>query len=210
MKAAIFDMDGTLLDSMRMWKEFAPSFARQCGIEWTAEMQKAFMTLSFVEAADYFCLHFPHIANNRDQLVEHWFQLLAEDYRTNSTVKPGVTEYLEKLKTAGIPCAVATMTEHRLSDEVLKMHRLWDYMDHVLTYEDVSAGKDKPDLYYEAARRLGATPADCIVFEDSLFAANTALSAGFIVYGVDDHVQNKEAQLKPICHRYIYSFEELL
>ena len=102
------------------------------------------------------------------------------------------------------------MTEHRLSDEALKMHGLWDYMDHVLSYEDVGAGKDKPDLYLETARRLGAEPGDCVVFEDSCFAVNTALSAGFTVYGVDDHIQNKEAQLKAVCHRYIYSFEELL
>ena len=203
-------MDGTLLDSMTMWKEFAPSFAKHCGVEWTDEMHQAFMTLSFVEAADYFCEHFPHVINNRDELVELWFNLLAEDYRTNSTVKPGVIEYLEKLRAEGIPCAIATMTEHRLSDEALKLHGLWDYMDHVLSYEDVNAGKDKPDIYLEAARRFGAEPADCIVFEDSLFAVNTALSAGFVVYGVDDHVQNNEARMKSVCHRYIYSFKELL
>ena len=211
MKAAIFDMDGTILDSMDMWRSFAPRFCEKYGIDWNEKLQTAVMTMSFVDAAGYFCEHFPHLGYEKDGLLELWFSLLALDYKAIVTVKPNVAAYLEKLNRQGIRCGVATMTEHPICDDALELHGLRRYFEFVITYEDAGMkGKEHPDIFLEAARRLGSEPADCVVFEDSLFAIKTARAAGFSVYGVDDNGKNDSAGIIPLCEKFIHDFSELL
>lgn len=211
MKAAIFDMDGTLLDSMDMWIAFSPSFCKKYGIEWSDDIQTAVMTMSFVGAAEYFCDHFPHIGYKKDDLLDVWFKMLANDYKTIVTIKPNIKAYLEKLRSEGIPCAVATMTEHLLCDEALKFHGLDGYFDYVLTYEDVDGkGKEFPDIYYKAAELLGAAPCDCLVYEDSLHAIETAHAAGFPICGINDNGRNAVDKITPYCKTVISDYSELL
>ena len=211
MKAAIFDMDGTLLNSMQVWINFSPTFCRKYGIEWSDDIQNAIMTMSFVEAAEYFCDNYPHIGYKKDELLDVWFKMLDDSYKTIASVKPNLVEYLEKLRSEGIPCAVATMTEHILCDEALKFHGLIEYFDHIITYEDVGGkGKKFPDIFYKSAELLGQVPADCMVFEDSLHAVETAYAAGFPICGIDDNGRNDINKIAPMCKMTISDYSELL
>lgn len=103
------------------------------------------------------------------------------------------------------------MAKHALTDAVLKLHGISPLVQVVLTPEDVGGvGKERPDIYLEAARRLGVTAAECVVFEDTLHAIETALSAGFTVWAIDEPFQPGRHDIKASCHRYIHSFKELL
>ena len=211
MKAAIFDMDGTLLDSMKMWQNLAPDFCREHNIEWTEQLENDLWGLGFVPAVEYFCENYPHLNMQADQMLDIWFETLANNYKNDVTPKIGVIEYLKKLNSMGIPCAVATMTEHRLADAALKNHKISEYMQHILTYEDVGGvGKEHPDLFLEAARRLNAKPEECVIFEDTLYAIETAKGAGFKVFAIADTAHTETEQIKSLSDRYINDFSDLL
>ena len=137
--------------------------------------------------------------------------MLAKDYKTIVSVKPHIKEYLEKLRSEGVPCAVATMTEHVLCDETLEFYGLSKYFDHILTYEDVNGkGKEFPDIYFKAAELLGAKPNECMVFEDSLHAIKTAHAAGFDICGINDNGRNGIEKISDSCKIVISDYSELL
>ena len=211
MKAAIFDMDGTLLDSMPMWRSLAPTFSAEHGIEWSEELALYVASHGFFSSAEYFIQNFPHLNMTLDEIVNEWGEMAYNGYQTVVEPKPGIIEYLRHLNEAGIPCAVATMSYHVLADAALARHGIDKFMQFIFTPEEVNnIGKERPDIFLKAAESLGFSPSECVVFEDSLFAMNTAKSAGFMVYGVDDELNNTRTEIEKVCDRCIADYHELL
>ena len=211
MQAAIFDMDGTLLDSMGMWYGFAPAFCKKHGIVWSTQLVDALRGMQFAEAADYFAEQFPQLNLSPEALVAIWNDGVQFSYRHEVLPKPFAIDYIRQLNQNNIPCAVATMTDHALADAVLEHHGITPLVQAVLTPEDVGGvGKERPDIYFEAARRLGVPADRCVVFEDTLYAIETAAGAGFTVWAIDEPHQQSRRAIEAACHRYVHSFKELL
>lgn len=203
MKAAIFDMDGTILDSMCVWDRLGDDYLRMVGIEPPRDLWETIRTLSFQETADYFVKTFA-LPHSPEELVRIWDDYAAERYRTMAKPKPGAVKYLKQLDEMGIKICLATATSGTLAREMMEKHGMMPYLRFILTEEDVGACKTSPDIFLEAARRLGERPADCVVFEDSLHAIETAKKAGFPVWGVyDESSHDRQDKIRALCDRMI-------
>lgn len=214
MNAAIFDMDGTLLDSMAMWLRLPSLLLEQKQLALAAEQQRMIRGYSLHQACSYLLAAFPHTfaEDSSEALAEHCMLLAQQCYRQEVLPKPGVIAYLERLQRSGVAMAVATLTPHPLVEDALAQHDLLRFFDVVLTPQDVGGDhKDRPTIFLESARRLGHPIAETVVFEDSYFAAETAKAAGFAVWGVADRNQSAREQiaLRAVADRFLEGFEEI-
>lgn len=184
-KFAIFDMDGTLVDSGAVWAQLAKEYLAGLGVDLSSQLIEDTSHLTVLETASYFVqlLNLPlppeKIANDINSRME-------QRYRTDIPLKPGAFSLLERLHAAGFKMCVASSTSPALIDVCLRRLGVRDYFQFLLSSEEVGVGKSKPDVYLEAARRLGGKPENTFVFEDLLFAVKTAKSAGFPVVAVYD------------------------
>ena len=210
MKAAIFDMDGTLLDSMEMWYNVGYTFLNQRNIPIPEGLGKAVEHLKMSDAAEYIADNFP-LNMTGSEVLAAWLHIIDEGYATTVTLKPYVMEYLDKLRADGVKMCIATLTDRAQALPALKKHHLLDYFEFVLTVREVGKNKTHPDIFLQCAERLGALVSESTVFEDSLYASKTAKNAGFEVCAVYDITNKSDKQnLVELCGTYIHSFLELL
>ena len=210
MKSAIFDMDGTLLDSMREWDALNSNLLLSLGVTPPDDLNEIMKELSIDAALTYLMDNFG-LWETREELSRQLQEQIHLMYRDRVEMKPGAKEYLNKLKKEGIPFGIATATPKKYAIEALTRLGVIDMFEFVLCEDDVGKDKHFPDLYLEAARRLGTSPSDTTIFEDAAYAARTAKAAGFDLCVIEDKsfVSRKEELLK-LADRYILSFEELL
>ncbi len=182
-KGAIFDMDGTLLDSMPVWKRLTQGYLKQFGLNITDEEYAECEGFSQPQVAQYFADRY-NLPGGVDGLMEGMDRLITSRYETIAKPKDGVLEFLDGLRRRGVKMAIATLTARRHAEKALRDRDMLDYFDFMLTIEDVGVSKYQPDIYLKSAERLGLTPADCIIFEDAPYACTTAKKAGFRVCGV--------------------------
>ena len=210
MKAAIFDMDGTLLDSMPMWRSLGGRYLAKFGIELTPEIHEACKPMTLEQSADYFCRTLLP-GKTPEQVLEEWGRMVEDSYRAEDPLKPYIREYLAALKERGVRLGVATLTPYVHAYPALRRHGLDSIFEFILTTDDVGVGKHDPAIYLEAARRLETPVSDCVVFEDAWYAVQTAKDAGFPVWAVadPDAAQNVE-KIKAACDRYVSDYGELL
>lgn len=183
-KGAIFDMDGTLLDSMRVWKRLTQGYLKQFGLHVTDEEYAACEGFSQPQVAQYFADKYPQLPGGAAGLMEGMDQMITARYETVAKPKDGVLPFLDGLRRRGVKMAIATLTARRHAEKALRDRGMLDYFDFMLTIEDVGVSKYQPDIYLMSAERLGLAPADCVVFEDAPYACTTAKKAGFRVCGV--------------------------
>lgn len=183
---AIFDLDGTLIDSMPVWEGIDHEMLTARGVVYdpvaTTEATKA---MSIEEAIEYWREHFG-ITDSTEELVAEVNARIRNAYATTVPLKANVHEYLDHLKRQGVRMCVATSSELKQVEIVMRRLDLWDRFEFVLSARQVGRGKEFPDIYLEAARRMGATPEQCTVYEDTLAAVKTAAKAGFHTVGVAD------------------------
>ncbi|MGI6377764.1 HAD family phosphatase [bacterium] len=208
MKAIIFDMDGTLLDSMSHWYEsgrIATEPYLKDDPEFIAQMQK----MSSQEIVR-------HISQNlteeeKQEFKERWYQVMTDFYATKVKIKEGVIPYLKANKKKKIKMCVATATPRFMALKAIEHLGLSSYFEFLMDEEEAGVGKFRPDIYLKCAERLGYKPHECVVFEDNVRFSLVAKKAGFVVYGVyDDLSKRYQEEMKVFCDRYIYSFKELL
>lgn len=208
---AIFDLDGTLLDSMWIWDQIDVEFLAKRGImEVPKDYQETIATFGAEKTAVYTIERFG-LNEKPEDLVQEWLDM-AEDYYANRLqLKDGVYKYMKKLHEKGIPMAVATSSDIALVQPCLERTGLMPLLKTVITVKEAGRGKKFPDIYRKAAEILNCTPEECLVFEDVLEAATTALNAGFSVVGVADDrcPEESAAELKKRADYYIESFREL-
>lgn len=183
-KGAIFDMDGTLLDSMPVWKRLTAGYLEQFGVHITQQEYAATEGLSQPEVAQFFIDRYPALPMDAQGLMDGMDELITARYAAIAKPRAGVIPFLKGLRRRGVKMAVATLTARRHAEKALRDRDMMQYFDFMLTIEDVGVPKWKPDIYLISAERLGVTPDTCAVFEDAPYACTTAKRAGFYVCGV--------------------------
>lgn len=209
LQSAIFDMDGTLLDSMGMWNNLGADVLRAQGKEPLPDLRRQLETLSLRQGAAY-CKEAYGLSQSVDSVMELISRRVRDFYHNEVQVKPGVVKFLSLLKMEGVWMYVATATGRDLAEAALKHTGIRDYFRGIVTCEDVGTGKDHPEVFERALRRLRSTKQDTVVFEDALFAIRTAKAAGFRVAAVyDPSAEGDQDAIREIADYYIRSYEEM-
>ena len=208
--AVIFDLDGTLIDSMGMWHEIDVEYLMRFGIEVPENLQKELEGLMYTEVARYFKERF-HISDSIDEIGEAWRQMAGEKYRKTIPLKPGVREFLADVKSKKMKTAIASSNHLDLIRDILKIHGIYDYIDEITTCDDVGRGKPDPEVYTVTAEKLGIDPASCLVFEDIPVGIQAGKAAGMQVIAVADHYSEhmREEKIR-LADGFISDFRELL
>ena len=210
-KGAIFDMDGTLLDSMPVWHRLTQNYLKQFNVYITDEDFAACEGFSQPEVADYFLARHPELPLTRETMLGGMDALITSRYESIAVPKDGVLDFLERMRRQGVKMAIATLTARRHAEKALLDRDMMQYFEFMLTIEDIGVSKREPDIYLAAAERLGLTPADCMVFEDAPYAGVTAHRAGFQLCGLAEPAYAAgEAELRSVSDVFIErSYSEL-
>ena len=206
-KGAIFDLDGTLLDSMFIWDTIGEEYLRSLGKEPHEDLKETFMTLTLEEAAEYYREHYG-VTLSVKEIVDGVNAMVEQTYRTKVTLKPGISEYLAWLKENGVRMCVATVTDRYLVEETLERLGVRHYFSEIFTCAEVGFGKDKPIIYQKALEHLGTEKSDTYVFEDLPFALNTAKTDGFPTVGIYDRHEAHQDELKGLADYYVLDFTD--
>lgn len=197
--AVIFDLDGTLIDSMWMWYKIDEEFLGQFGCPVPADLQKSIEGMSFTETAQYFKERFSFLPYSVEQLKNIWNQMAYDKYAHEVTVKPGLLPYLTFLKEKGIKIGIATSNSRELAEAALTNLGIDQYFDSIRTSCEVEHGKPAPDIYLLVADDLEANKERCLVFEDVPAGIMAGNSAGMRTFAVADdfsmHMEEEKRQL---------------
>jgi len=209
-KAAIFDMDGTLIDSMGVWTRIDIDFLEKRGFQVPKNLKASIEHLTFLECAEYFKKNFA-LQDTLQEIMDEWNEMAKDAYEFNIKLKPGAKEYLNLLKSLGIKLSIATSNTLSLIDKVLKSNEIYSLFESITTVDEVTRGKNFPDIYLLAAKKLGVLPNECLVFEDILPAVLGAKAAGMKVIGVNDAYSDyQKADIMIHADKYIFEFYELI
>ena len=209
MKGLIFDMDGTILDSMPYWQRQLDDMLIARGITPPSDLLDRTKTLGLENATGMILEEF-HLPDD-PAVVYHQFQVNMEElYCGTIQLKPGVLEYMNAMRDNATMC-VATATAHDMVEKVLTYDNIRHYFQSVTTCKEVGIGKHDPKIYLVAAEKMGLAPKDCVVLEDSLEGLMSAKRAGFRTVGVYEASNPKEQEaLMREADVYIHDFRELL
>ena len=210
MKATIFDLDGTLIDSMWVWEQIDKDYLESIGHPVPPNLKDDITHLSLSQTAVYFKKRF-NIKDSIDSIISTWSNMAYYQYANNIHLKKGAFEFLSHLKASNIKIGLATSNSIDLLTAVLKNNEIYDFFDTITVSDEVKVGKDNPDIYLLSAKKLGVSPSECIVFEDIPAAVSGAKKANMKVVAIlDEYEKNSHPLLKEMADRYIYDYFELL
>ena len=208
-KAFLFDLDGTLVDSMWMWGAIDVEYLGKFGLTCPPDLQKAIEGMSFSETAAYFKKRFA-LEASLEEIKADWISMSIEKYRSQVPPKPGTEAFLSWAAKQNIKMAVCTSNGREMVDAVLSSLNLARYFDCIITGCEVAAGKPSPDIYLEAARRMKVSPEECAVFEDVPAGILAGKRAGMEVFAVEDEYSlGMEEEKRALSDFYIRDYREL-
>ena len=207
-RGAIFDLDGTLLDSMSIWDTIGEDYLRSLGIEPRENLAEAFKTFTLEESAEYYRTHYG-VTLSVEEIVNGVNGMIEDFYRNTVSLKKGVSEFLAKLSDNGVKMCVATVTDMYLAEAALTRLNVRRYFSGIVTTAEVGCGKNDPRIYRKALAYLGTEKHETLVFEDVLHALMTAKNDGFPVAAVYDKHEEKQEKLKEIADIYIEDFNTI-
>lgn len=209
-KAAIFDLDGTLVDSMWVWEQIDIDFLKSKGYTPPKDLKDDITHLTFNQTAEYFKNRF-NLSDSIDEITDTWHNMAYSFYSSKVKLKPGVISFLNKLKSLNIKIGLATSNSIPLLEATLKNNGIYHLFDAITVTEEVKKSKENPDVYLLCANKLNVPPENCIVFEDIIAAVKGAKLAGMKVIGVYDKAsEDQEELLSKACDKYIYDYNELV
>ncbi len=209
MKGAIFDLDGTLLDSMWLWESLADNYLLSIGIEPPKDLGESLKVLTLKEACFYIKERF-RLKDTPDEINQDMEKLLADYYSNRLQLKLYVLEILEEFKSRNIKMAIATATDEHLVSMVLNRYGIKDYFEFIQTVENVGLSKSQPKYFEIAINRLGLKSEEVWLFEDALHCIVSAKKAGLKVVAVKDKSALDDLEkIKKLADIYIEDFSQL-
>ena len=205
----IFDLDGTLVDSMWVWEAVDIEYLGNYGLEVPKDLQILLGGLSFRQTAEYFRDNF-HIPDPVEKIEETWNEMAFEKYRDEVRLKKGAGLFLQFLKEKGIPAGIATSNSRQLVETLLSSLGIADVFTAIVTGSEVTNGKPDPEVYLTCADRMGLSPDEILVFEDVVNGIMAARNAGMRVCAVyDEHCSAVDAEKRRLSDAFIMDFSEL-
>lgn len=209
-RGIIFDMDGTLLDSMPEWKKAAETLLNRYGIIPDSEDYEHFMKSTAFDVGEYLTKRYS-LRKSSLELAAEIDSVIENAYALRIQPKEHTVETLDFLKRKGVKMAAATATDRRLAESAFIRTGIMPYLEGIVSCADIGVGKSEPDVYYAAMKLLNLKKENIAVMEDALYAVHTAKKAGFFVIGIKDaSMIADEAKITETADLYISGAEELL
>ncbi len=209
-QSIIFDLDGTLVDSMWLWHDIDVEFLEARGLTLPETYQHDIEGMSFTETAVYTKDLFK-LKESVEELKFIWNQMAIEKYSYEVAYKPGAKSFLRYCRQHGIALGIATSNSKELVGAVAHALHFWHDIQEIVTACEVAHGKPAPDVYLEAAKRLQTEPAHCLVFEDVPMGIRAGKNAGMRVCAVEDPFSAHQVEEKRrLADYYISSYEQVL
>lgn len=210
MKSIIFDLDGTLIDSMPVWKNTGRNFLLNHGFAVPENLHSVVKTQTINQTAEYFRKNLG-VTHTADEIVSEVVAFVEEAYRNTIPLKPFVREFLDRERAKGTKMCVLTASESSYILPALERLDLMKYFQFILTCTETGHYKSEPDVFHIAMEKLGGKLENTIVFEDALYAVQGAKKGGFTVYAVADPVTEADSNIiRTVADKYIESYQELL
>ena len=208
--AIIFDIDGTLVDSMHVWTDIDDIFLEKYHLEEPENFHEGMEGKSYSETAQYFLDLFPELPHTKEELEAEWHEMAFEIYTKELELKTGAYEFIFAMHTAGIKLGIATSNSRDLAEGLLMNTGVWQYLDAVWTSDEAKAGKPAPDVYLRVAESLGVEPSRCLVFEDVPNGILAGKNAGMKVCAVEDPFSKPQEALKrQLADYYIQDYDDI-
>lgn len=207
-RGAVFDVDGTLLDSMSVWDTIGETYLRSIGYEPREDLNEVFKNMSLFQAARYYQTEYG-VALSIDGIMAGVNAMLERYYRFEAPLKPGVAELLAQFRENGTKMCIATATDRYLVEAALDRCGVLSCFGKIFTCSEVGYGKDRPDIFEAALRFLGTKKAETVVFDDALYAVRTAKKAGFPVAAVYDSHEKAQNEIRRLADIYLEDLTQL-
>ena len=206
---AIFDFDGTLFDSMHVWKGYKDNLFNHLGIELTEEDKEAFRGL-FLRETFLLAIERFNLDKTYEELLSHLFDYIKSRYMVETEPKNDIKEFLEKLNSKGIKMGIATATGEPALEAVMEKYDMLHYFSAIYSTFTVGAAKTEPKVYDVVLDAIGTAKETTWVFEDALYAAKTAKENGYNVVGIFDNSEKNQLELKQIADIFINDYKEII
>ena len=209
-EAVIFDVDGTMADSMWMWKRIDKEYLARFDIPLPDRLQADIEGRSFYETAVYFKEYF-RLPDSVEKIMADWNEMAWEKYEKEVPLKPGVREFMQLCKKKGIKMGIATSNSRELLETIERAHGLTEYISSIMTGSEVPKGKPEPDIYLAVAKSLRTDPAKCLVFEDLTAGIMAGKRAGMKVCAVQDAYSfDSDREKRRLADYYIEEFWQIV
>lgn len=209
-EAVIFDLDGTLVDSMWMWRQIDIEYLGRFGIPLPENLQSEIEGMSFSETAVFFKERF-QIPDSLDVIKANWNRMACDKYRYEVPYKEGAKDFLAFCKSHNIKLGIATSNSLELVGHAAESLSMYDYISCITTGCEVEKGKPAPDVYLKTAEKLGVAPEKCLVFEDIIPGIRAGKAAGMCVCAVDDaYSRHMRDEKEAMADYFITNYNELL
>lgn len=206
----IFDLDGTLVDSMWIWPAVDVDFFKKYNLVPPDNFYEGMEGMSYSETAQYFLDAFPKLTQTRQEVMDEWTRMASERYRTQAPLKKGVREFIEEMRSQGKKIGIATSNGRELVDGTLNALDIEGLFDCVITACEVGVGKPAPDVYLKAASEIGIDPFHCLVFEDVPMGILAGKNAGMKVCAVEDDFSKAQRERKrELADYYIQDYNDI-
>lgn len=207
-KGIIFDLDGTVLDSCSVWSDVDKDFFSKRGMEIPSDYGEKIGHIGLDKAASYTIKRF-NLKETKEEVLNEWRDSVIEYYK-HINLKPGAKEFLDYLDSEHIPYVVATANNKEIYVPALTNTGILDRFTFILEVNNYPKGKDDPEIYFDAAKKLGIPYENILVIEDLATAIKCAHKAGFITVGMDEATCKNKDEVRNNCDKYIYDFRELI
>lgn len=210
MKGAIFDMDGTLVDSMHYWSKAFINKMDEENVPYPDDIMNIITPMGVKMCCDYMHNELGH-PKTPDVIYKEIENAMIGEYATNIPTKPFAVEYLKKLKSQGVKMCVLSASTQKMIEASAKRWGYFDLMEFVLSCEEIGISKSNPEIFRIVAEKMGLSIEDVTIFDDNEIAVKSAAKSGAKVVAVyDKAAEEYKNEIMTVADKYIYSFEELL